>query len=331
MSDGSGIEWTEATWNPVTGCTKVTQGCKNCYAEREWVRLSANPRSVYFRRAFTDVQYHMERLTQPLRWRRPRRVFVNSMSDLFHGAVSETTIADVFGVMAAARWHTFQVLTKRPAYMQRLLSSPEFWEGVEQCAAMYCDHDVQRPLPNVWLGVSAEDQATADERIPWLLNAPAAVRVLSAEPLLGPMDIRPALRANGVRGWDDGPFLDWVIAGGESGPRARPASPDWFRSLRDQCAASGAAFFFKQWGEWLPIASEPDTGAGRLIYPLDDAVTLPDGQRFEIKEACGAEFARTGKKIAGRLLDGRTHDAYPVAEVDPTRLAEFDAAMGDVR
>lgn len=340
MSDKTGIEWTDATWNPVTGCAKVSQGCKHCYAERDWARLSA-PRpkpNIYTGRNFTDVRCHLERLDQPLQWRRPRRIFVNSMSDLFHDDVPDQFIADVFGIMAAARQHTFQVLTKRPQRMRDLLLAgcmSRFEADAEETAAIYTDEwPLQWPLPNVWLGVSVEDQATADERIPLLLQTPAAVRWISAEPLLGPVDLRfgdplgedddssvgcypcwwrDAGRHEHYIGEGCGRGIDWVVAGGESGPKARPMHPAWVRSLRDQCAVAGVRFLFKQWGEYGPA----------VLDARDDEVEpwriYPDGKRawnatesITPRETWPKEImARVGKKTAGRLLDGKLHDEYP--------------------
>jgi protein gp37 len=207
MAEHTAIEWTDSTWNPVTGCTKVSPGCKYCYAERLTER---------FGRRFTEIRFHPERLALPLRWRRPRRIFVNSMSDLFHEQVSEPFIQQVFAVMAEAHWHTFQVLTKRA-------------ERLAEVAAR-----LAWP-PNVWQGVSIENAAYVC-RIRYLRRVPAAVRFLSVEPLLGPI---PHLPLEGI---------DWVIVGGESGPRRRPLDPAWVRQIRDQCRAAGVPFFFKQWG-----------------------------------------------------------------------------------
>lgn len=296
MSDKTGIEWTEATWNPVTGCSKVSQGCKHCYAERDWPRLSA-PRptpNIYTGRAFTDVACHPERLNQPLRWARPRRIFVNSMSDLFHEAVPVEFIAQVFDMMARCPQHTFQILTKRAKRMQFLLWSELDW----------------KPLSNVWLGISIEDQATADERIPLLLQTPAAVRWISAEPLLGPVSLRWLAAFNGKATKPSGETnhldglreLDWVVAGGESGSHARPMHPAWVRSLRDQCKSAGVPFLFKQWGEWHP----------RIWLDGGDVVIGPDqGYRTTLIGDC--EMVRCGKRAAGRHLDGVLHDEYPGA------------------
>lgn len=196
MSDKSRIEWTNATWNPVTGCMKISQGCKHCYAKRDWARLAAMPGTVYHGRAFEDVRTHAERLDQPLRWRKPRRVFVNSMSDLFHEDVPDEFIDQVFAIMALSPQHTFQVLTKRPerlrAYLSTGLADQRIWYAARPfCQQQMWDCYSKLPVPhpgagpggiglktwpikNVWLGVSVEDQATADERIPLLLQTPAA-------------------------------------------------------------------------------------------------------------------------------------------------------------
>lgn len=240
MSDKTGIEWTDATWNPTTGCSKVSQGCKNCYALRDWPRLAANPKSVYFGRAFTNVQCHPERLRQPLQWKKPRRIFVNSMSDLFHEDVPRSFVDEIFHTMVVARQHSFQVLTKRP------------WRMLDFMAHRAA------PPPNVWLGVSVEDQATADERIPVLLQTSAAIRWLSVEPLLGPIDLE--LRLLGQI-----PGIDWVVVGGESGPHARAMRPEWASSIRDQCARAGVPFLFKQWGEWFGGRRVGKKNAGRTL------------------------------------------------------------------
>ena len=243
MGDQTGIHWTDASWNPITGCAKVSQGCKHCYAEtvaqRYWARQYP-PREDGSPRQFTDVQLHRDRLDMPLRWKRPRRIFVNSMSDLFHPDVPDDFITSVFVTMAYADRHTFQVLTKRPERMAQLLREDSFQEQIT-----WFENDgggeghLPWPLPNVWLGTSIERQQEADQRIPHLLRTPAAVRFLSCEPLLGPIDLTLV------------PFvytapLHWVIVGGESGPHHRPMDVEWARALRDQCQWAGKAFFFKQ-------------------------------------------------------------------------------------
>ena len=239
------IEWTDKTWNPVTGCTKVSQGCKHCYAETIANRMWAQqypPNSDGSQRRFTDVRCHPERLEQPLSWRKPARVFVNSMSDLFHEDVPFEFIARVFGVMREAHWHTFQVLTKRPEVGLHFM-------GWIMNGLGYTSY----PTPNVWLGVSVEDQANADKRIPLLLETPAAVRFLSCEPLLSPIQL-----AGVCNDWlEDG--IHWVIVGGESGPGARPIRHEWVRHIQRQCQDALVPFFFKQWG-----GIRPKSG-GRLL------------------------------------------------------------------
>ena len=210
----SSIEWTESTWNPVTGCSKVSPGCKNCYAERMAKRLKAMGQKRY-RNGF-DVTLQPDIVRLPLRWREPRLIFVNSMSDLFHEKVPEPFVHAVFETMVTAHWHTFQVLTKRSERLAEL--APRL------------------PWPkNIWMGVSVESPEYV-RRIYDLREVPAAVRFLSVEPLLEPI---PRLPLNGV---------DWVIVGGESGPRCRPMDPDWVRQIRDRCIEHGVPFFFKQWG-----------------------------------------------------------------------------------
>jgi protein gp37 len=213
MSDNSAIEWTDATWNPVTGCTKISPGCKNCYAERFSERFRGIPGHP-FENGF-DITFWPNRLEQPLKWKAPRRIFVNSMSDLFHPEVPREFIEQVFDVMKRAHWHQFQVLTKRPERALGLSS--------------------KLPWPdNVWMGTSVESQPFVT-RIEKLRKIPANVRFLSCEPLLGPLQL-------------DLEGIHWVIVGGESGPGARPMQPEWVRDIRDQCMAAEVAFFFKQWG-----------------------------------------------------------------------------------
>lgn len=225
------IEWTERTWNPITGCTPISPGCKNCYARRIAKRLAGRCGYPAAPHEF-DVTIHQERFDEPLRWRTPAHVFVCSMGDLFHEDVPTLDIIGVFDVMASAHWHTFQVLTKRPQRMY------------EVCR--YITNLISAPLPeNIWLGVTAENQAMADERIPILLQIPAAVRFVSVEPMLEAVDMKGWLRKNGM--FVDGQRrVDWVICGAETGPGARPMELHWSRDLRDQCAAAGVPFFFKK-------------------------------------------------------------------------------------
>ncbi len=214
MAQSSSIEWTEATWNPVTGCTKISPGCKNCYAERMAKRLKAMGQARYRNEFKLTLQPDVVEV--PLRWRKPRMIFVNSMSDLFHKDVPPEFIARCFAVMEEASRHTFQVLTKRPERALELADTLPWPE-------------------NVWLGTSVESADYA-HRIRTLIKIPAAIRFLSLEPLLGPI---PRLSLTGI---------DWVIVGGESGPGARPIERAWVRQIRDRCLASGVPFFFKQWG-----------------------------------------------------------------------------------
>jgi len=290
------IEWTDKVWNPVTGCTKVSAGCKNCWAERVFPRIYGRDRvpvndaacitnrdpdpanNEHFRsRRFTDVRCHPERLEQPLHWRKPCRIFVNSMSDLFHESVHRDFILRVWHVMQRCPNHTFQILTKRPWRMKQLIQ-----EWLPAALPLAYFHDIQEsPPPNVWLGVSVENQKTADERIPLLLQTPASVRFVSVEPLLGPVDFTDKLGQ-----WADCPEhgrirrvdedgcclgcgadsmhygLDWVLCGGESGPKARPMEEAWARSVMLQCKSAGVPFFMKQgskanWSDFKNFESFP--------------------------------------------------------------------------
>ena len=245
MSAKTGIQWTDATWNPVVGCTKVSQGCKHCYAKtvhdrRHKAFVEGKAIAPQYAHPFKTVQLKPERLRAPLSWRKPKRVFVNSVSDLFHEDVPDAFIFDVWSIMAQAERHTFQILTKRPARMLQWFTEflPEACSG-ESPAETW-------PLPNVWLGVSVENQRFADERIPVLLQTPAAVRFLSCEPLLGPVGL------TGWMGQDEDPSLGdlhWVIIGGESGKHARPFDIAWARTLVAQCKEADVAAFVKQMGD----------------------------------------------------------------------------------
>jgi protein gp37 len=344
MSAQTTIEWTDATWNPVTGCTEVSLGCDHCYAKTFAERWRGTP-GHYFERGF-DVQLRPDKLALPLTWKKPRRIFVNSMSDLFHDSVPDEYIAKVFVVMALTPHHTFQLLTKRHARMRSLLNSPRWRDLLCEADSWSCGLDLPysterflavrswiygngdwskpvAPLPNVWLGVSVENQQWADIRIPALLDTPAAVRWISTEPLLGPVDLdgpiinghRPRLTywLTGRPGWGPdettptgltvqglttGPRIDWVVAGGESGPGARPMAPTWVRSLRDQCRSADVPFLFKQWGAHVPRCTLALCGT-----PCSCAGSNPT-HPFEMR--------RVSKHAAGRELDGRTHDSYPV-------------------
>jgi protein gp37 len=332
MSDKTKIEWTDATWNPIVGCSVVSPGCTNCYA----MRLAGTRRAHHPSRAGLttmtkagpvwngQVRLYEPSLHQPLQWKRPRRIFVCAHGDLFHESVPDEWIDRVFAVMALAPQHVFQVLTKRSARMREYVSRTlDQWHGnADNFADRFQDamdwnlawindiDDMQWPLANVWLGVSAERQQEADERIPDLLATPAAVKFVSAEPLLGPIDItrwlHPRSKPNPdgyggdeAPGWTtDFTHLDWIIVGGESGPGARPMHPAWARSIRDQCMAAGVAFHFKQHGEWL---GEDQFASGVIRGEPEEIHVWPD--RYV--------SARVGKKRAGRRLDGVEHDAFP--------------------
>jgi protein gp37 len=215
MGDKSAIEWTDATWNPVTGCSQISPGCDHCYALRIAERFRGIP-GHHYEQGF-DLRLWPSRLELPLRWREPRRIFVNSMSDLFHEAIPDEYVAAVFAIMVRADWHTFQVLTKRPKRMAEMAGKLP-WP------------------PNVWAGTSVELDRYAWRANRYLRMVPAAVRFVSAEPLLGPL---PSLELD---------HLHWLITGGESGPDHRPCNPAWVRDLRDRCVATGVCFFHKQWG-----------------------------------------------------------------------------------
>ena len=374
MAEHSTIEWTDATWNPVTGCSIVSPGCTNCYAMRlAGTRLKHHPSraglTVETRARGVEaagrqgskktnpvwngqVRLNEQWLDEPLRWKRPRRIFVCAHGDLFHEAVPDAWIDRVFAVMTLATQHTFQVLTKRSERMRAYVGNlPNRDDLVADVARQIAGDVVDRrktmvalrnPLPSVWLGVSAERQQEADERIPDLLATPAAVRFLSAEPLLGPIDLtsiasnqQPEIYESetinaltGQQWWEldgiqhlvlntvrsgPGACLDWVIAGGESGAGARPMHPDWARQLRDQCDDAGVPFFFKQWGEFAPTRISAEEFYRPRPEHQGELIALPDG-RFGSAPSVSAPIVvmrRVGKKAAGRLLDGVEHNAMP--------------------
>lgn len=356
MSETTGIEWTDSTWNPIRGCSRVSEGCRNCYAESVAYRFSG-PRKPYEglvtigadgkpRKQWNgQVRLVEKHLLDPLKWgavgmgevadfsgklrgwetTRPRRIFVNSMSDLFHENVPDEWIDKIFAVMALCPQHTFQILTKRPQRMREYIKygiggvnglcfvNGALGELLDDACNSHKGRSFPRyaeswPLKNIQLGVSVEDQKTADERIPLLLQTPAAVRFISAEPLLGSVWLHDFAHH---------PKLDWVICGGESGPGARPMHPKWARLLRDQCAAAGVPFFFKQWGEWAP----PSDGEFYQTVPTNrrgkKAVYLTrDGQALTCFHHPGEDaevMAQKGKKAAGSLLDGVEWKQFPEA------------------
>lgn len=323
MSSATSIEWTDRTWNPVRSCSRVSEGCRNCYAERQAARFSDPGRYAH---GFVErtksgprwtgrVELVPEKLAEPLSWRKPQRVFVNSMSDLFHGDLPDEDIVRVFAVMHQAPRHTFQVLTKRPERMREWFTRSVHWNAYTRMLKLTGPLTDARiagnpwPLPNVWLGVSVEDQKTADERIPILLDTPAAVRFVSAEPLIGPVKLHEYLlgfaAGNGVAdcscGHGHGFYrcpnygsvsakchirecgcpgftkargasgLHWLIVGGESGPGARPCDVAWIRSIVKQCKSAGVACFVKQLGSnpWAD-QSRCDEPANHWIHRLRD-------------------------------------------------------------
>jgi len=327
MADGTHIEWTEATWNPITGCSLASPGCTNCYAmQLAGTRLAHIPSRAGLTQPSKagpvwtgEVRFNEEWLDQPLRWTKPRMIFVCAHGDLFHESVPDDWIDRIFAVMALCPQHTFQVLTKRSARMRHYFGRPD--RECEVAAEAYSLDErveggaLQWPLPNVWLGVSVEDQQRADERIPDLLATPAAIRWISAEPLLGPVDLcrvrgnlAPIAGYIPLESTDHKPVgLDWVVVGGESGPGARPMHPDWARSLRDQCAAAGVPFFFKQWGEWFPYG-EIDGGG----HPNSaDRGENPGLWHVWQDDNFGGFSVKIGKKRAGRMLDGVEHNGMP--------------------
>jgi protein gp37 len=312
--NNSKIEWTDKTWNPVTGCDKISAGCKYCYAETIYERFHGKG-------SFRNVICHEDRLTQPLKWKKGCKVFVNSMSDLFHEDVPFVFIDKVMAIIALTPRSVYQVLTKRSSRMLEYFSVGkealiERWEqatydmGLSDkeddtdapACVIYNYTQTHWPLPNLWLGVSVEDQKAANERIPLLLQVPAAVRFLSCEPLLGEVDIASDEINDQLFGsfnHSSSKGIDWVIVGGESGNKARPMHPDWARSLCDQCNAANIPFFFKQWGEYAPAHDlQCNDFKGKAWVNFD-----PD-----------TSVVRMGKKKAGRLLDGKEYSEFPKLE-----------------
>lgn len=344
MGDKTGIEWTEATLNVISGCTRISPGCDHCYIPTTPpLRMAGRKFDGEGPGSTTGLLFHPERFQLPLSWRRPRRIFVNSLSDVFHEEVPDDFIARLFAVMGLASQHTFQILSKRHGRMRSLLGSRTFhmqvldqahllvhgevdgvkvpratgdaYRAAERQAIMRGPAPLPYPLPNVHLGVSVEDQKRAELRIPALLDTPAAVRFLSMEPLLGPVDLTPHMP------WDNSLAADpwgigWVIVGGESGKGARPMHPAWARSIRDQCGNAGVPFLFKQHGEWAPGPwqhGEPWLGHNDpRVGWVDLAGERHDFDAFD-GDLTWALMRRVGKHKAGRVLDGRTWDEYPEA------------------
>jgi protein gp37 len=326
MADKTPIEWTDATANVVNGCSVFSPGCASCYAMRlAGTRMRDHPTRAGLTQPSKagpvwtgEVRFNEKALMHVLSWKRPRKIFWNAHGDLFHENVPDEWIDRCFAVMALTPHHIHQVLTKRSARMREYVNANR-WQNIldEQYELQSSGRSAEPPvseawpLPNVWLGVSVEDQTRADERIPNLLATPAAVRWISAEPLLGPLDLSEVCNGHYFqnpltgRRWHDAPegvhsandmrgaTLDWVVVGGESGTNARPMHPDWVTSLYKQCEAAGVAFHFKQWGEF--VAHEVGTQDA-------DALNYPPGT---------VKFSRVGRRAAGRKLFGVTHDGFP--------------------
>jgi len=319
MADRTKIEWATTTWSPITGCSPVSEGCEHCYARRMAQRLKGRygyPKDDPFR-----VTFHPDRLDQLLKWKKPRRIFVCSMGDLFHETVTEWQWIEVFDVIrrcitnGGGSGHKFLILTKRPWTMKLVLEKLN-WNG-ERLTFNRGTPFIHLCGDDVWLGVTAENQQRADERIPILLQIPAEVHFVSHEPALGKIDWGPYFRCQGC-GYtymDDlinldhhlcknpTPRLRWIITGGETGPGARPMHPDIPRHDRDQCREAGVPFFFKQWGEWIGdkgwYLHENMEFCKHMIVDRDS------------KDKIGISMGKVGKKKAGRLLDGREWNEYP--------------------
>ena len=266
--DKTGIEWTDATWNPIRGCSKVSAGCKFCYAETMAARFAGEglPYNGVIENGKWNgkITFHEDKLDQPLRWKKPRKIFVNSMSDLFHKNVSDEWLDKIFGTMFSAPHHTYQILTKRPERMKFYLDS-----RVSMLDKYRTMGEEVEARSNIWLGVSFENQKAIDERMPILIKTRAAVRWASIDPLLESIDFSVSIFLSDK--------LHWVVVGGESGPGSRPMDPDWARSLRDQCDFAEIPFLFKQWGDWFDGERVGKKLAGRHLdgklhdgYPNED-------------------------------------------------------------
>ena len=395
MSDNSNIEWTGSTLNAIAGCRKISPECDGCYAIADAWRMAHNPNEKMKAKFLPvvsnergkpnwtgKVTFTEEPLFAAIRNKKPTTYFVNSLSDLFYEEVKDEWIDKHFATFALCPQHTFQILTKRPERMREYVgNTPRNGEtasgNVKDCLYRWSRHfpafvapkdhynkianaqaTFQWPLPNVWLGTSVGTQKYADERIPALLQTPAAVRFLSMEPLLGPIDLNRDIGGTrwigGQRGCDGthhgigsqecpseshhhhddrcSKGIDWIITGGESGPKSRPMHPDWVRSIQDQCNAAGVPFFFKQWGAWWPIGQMPD-GVSDSYYdpkhgkpkrpdyddrpapkPVQTTVLQLDGSQEFAFPSGSMTCLKVGKKKAGRLLDGRTWDEMPEAK-----------------
>lgn len=354
------IEWANKTWNPTRGCSLVSDGCKHCYAMRQAHRFNTAGGPYEGLTVLTstgpkwngDITLVPDKLGEPMRWRNPCRIFVNSMSDVFHEGVDDSFIDRIFGVIQLCPQHIFQILTKRPQRMMEYMNEPGRGGKVMLAAereAFDQDTLAQRhgrlpatakydktaditageslikvkggtwPPPNAWMGTSVENQKTADERIPFLLRTLAMVRWISAEPLLGMIDLREAhVTKQRLANWPNPTRVDWVVVGGESGPGARPMDPEWARSLRDQCVSRNIAYFFKQYGDWAVggKVEKDDSYAGGYAFDslfggrVSTQCVRNRGRNTRALEG-NRVIERVGKHKAGRLLDGREWNQYP--------------------
>lgn len=356
------VWWTE-TWNPIIGCSHASPGCDHCYAERAAVVRAGNPVTAQYAHVVLDGRWRgnsllvESALEKPMRWRKPRRVFVGSMTDLFHRSTPTAWRDRVFAVMGMAPQHTYMILTKRPERMREYiaginLTAARKSAGLGLEAGVRLAGWVQEGMPNVWFGVSAENQEQADARIPHLLATPAARRFVSVEPMLGPVKIREYLMSGkdpgecgncgkghgfmrcpnyGAVALTDEEYgcenfkrinfaLDWVICGGETGPGARPMHPDWARSLRDQCVDAGVPFFFKRWGEWWPGSWKGHESMclyndGTMVE-FEQETILAEEKRSGLPHSSRSTtiVSRVGHRRAGRLLDGQEWNQVPGGE-----------------
>lgn len=336
----SKIEWTELTWNPTTGCDKVSAGCRFCYAEKMHKRLRAMGQAKYQHDFLGGAHFHPEELARPFGWKSSKIIFVDSMSDLYHDHITVQQIAEVYAVMFLNPQHTFQVLSKRAKRRAQVLESEDFFlEYHKACnrlhdqyiknlsETLYFEEELRSmwPLRNVWEGTSTEDQEQLNDRGHWLARTPASTRFISYEPALGPVDLYSVnwsvptaydAQGNGIEWTDPGPGfvgIDWVIAGGESGNKRlnRPAHIQWFRNLRDQCAKSNVKFFFKQWGSFAPASPQPSGTDGKYLLVSDNGEFVRTNSYPRQMVMYGSMLMQQQSNKSLNILDGRTHLEMP--------------------